>query len=300
MLINALFLIWFLASLGAVGFIIYKKFPQLANLDVAVLPEEKFERKKYEIVTRRVRQNGMEFGKKIGGKLKPVDNFWRQIQLKFRIYVGKIERLMHHEEMAKNAKEILEMTQEERSEKITALLKSGNNNLVSKNFDLAEQDFISAIKLDSKLSEAYRGLGETYLAKGSIEEGKQTLDYVLYLEPDNDSIMARLAEIYEEQNDVEKAIEYYQRAVVVNDSLSPRFAHLAVLLLKLGQNEVAKEAACQAVELEPQNPKYLDLMVETAILCQDKKTAEDGFARLRLVNPENTKLLEFKDRINRI
>ncbi len=300
MLINIIFSIIILVCLAILGFVVYKKLPQLSNLDVETLPQEKFARKKREIVSRRTQDSSRLFGKKLGQKLRPIDRFWRELQLKFRIYVGKIERLMHHEEMQKTKQEHSALTQEERTEKLNTLLRTGEQNLQLHNWEQAEQAFIAAIKLDAKLAGAYRGLGETYLGKGAIDEAKQTLDFVLHLEPDNDAVMVKLAEIYEEQNDTEKAIDYYQRAVVANDSLSPRFAHLADLLLKVNHPEVAREAVIQAVELEPQNPKYLDLMIETAILCQDKKLAEDGYQRLRAVNPENSKLFDFKDRINKI
>ena len=70
-------------------------------------------------------------------------------------------------------------------------------------------------------------------------------------------MLVKLAEIEEEEGGTQAAIGYYQQAVLLNDSFSPRFYHLAELLVKVGQPEVAKEAALQAVELEPQNPNPL-------------------------------------------
>jgi hypothetical protein len=80
--------------------------------------------------------------------------------------------------------------------------------------------------------------------------------------------------------------------------LSSRFYHLAELLIKADHPEIAKESIIQAVELEPKNPKYLDLMTETGILCGDKVLADTGFQELRLVNPQNNKLESFQARIN--
>ena len=72
------------------------------------------------------------------------------------------------------------------------------------------------------------------------------------------------------------------------------------LLVKIGQPEAAREAALGAIELEPQNPKYLDLLAEVAILCRDKALAERAYNDLRLVNPENNKLADLRERINLI
>jgi len=286
--------------LGVIGFMIWKKLPQLSNLDVENLPQERFSRKKNEIISKRIEVKTKEAKVKLDQKLRPLSKFWGQWQLKFRIYVGKIERLLHHEQMIKTKQEQSLLTPQQQETKLKNLIQEGEQNLKFNKFDQAEQAFIAAIKMDIKAAGAYRGLGEVYLNKGSIEEAKQTFDFLLQLEPENDAVMVKLAEIAESQNNLDEAIEYYQRAVVTNDSLSPRFAHLAELLLKVNQPSVAKEAAFQAVELEPQNPKYLDLLIETAILCQDKNLANQAYQSLRLVNPENSKLSDFKDRINKI
>jgi tetratricopeptide (TPR) repeat protein len=297
---NILFIIIILTCLGVIGFVIWKKLPQLSNLDVENLPQEKFSRKKHEIISKRIEVKSKEARAKLGEKLRPLDRIWRNFQLKFRIYVGKIERLLHHEQMVKSKQEQSLLTPQEKENKLKGLIQDGEQNLRSGNFEQAESAFIAAIKMDVKAAGAYRGLGEVYLNKGSVEEAKQTFAFLLQLEPENDAVMVKLAEIAESQNNLDEAIEYYQRAVVSNDALSPRFAHLAELLLKVGQPIVAKEAVLQAVELEPQNPKYLDLLIETAILCQDKNLAGEAYQSLRLVNPENFKLSEFKDRINKI
>lgn len=298
MLINILFLLVTLACLGVVGFIVWSKVPQISNLDTANLPQEKTNRKKNEIILRRLDIKSNETKQKLGKKLKPLQTIWGQFQLKFRIYVGKIERLLHHEQMIKTKQEHSQLSSEELNNKIKSLIQEGNQYLEVGSYDQAEQAFIGAIKIDAKSADAYRGLAETYLRRGAREEARQTFIFLLQLEPNNDAVMVRLAQMAEEDNEVDQAIEYYQLAVVANDALSPRFAHLADLLLKVGQNEVAKEAIMQAVELEPQNPKYLDFLLETAILCQDKKLAIDAFSKLRMSNPENSKLPDFKYRID--
>ena len=97
-----------------------------------------------------------------------------------------------------------------------------------------------------------------------------------------------------------EAIQYLEQAIVLNDALSPRFYYLAELLLKTGQPATALEAVRSAIALEPKNPKYLDLLLETAILVNDKDLAEQTFSELRLVNPANQKLAGFKERIDKI
>jgi tetratricopeptide (TPR) repeat protein len=299
-MLNIFFLLIIILAIGVIGFLVIRKFPHLANLDLHNLPEEKIYQKKREIINKRIEKSSNLLKNKIVKMLVPVGKIWGKLQLQFRIYVGKIERLLHHEQVLKTKQKTKTVNKEENQQKIEQLISSGEQQLNAGNFDQAEEIFISAIKIDPKSAAAYRGLGDTYLAKNSIEEAMQTYKFLIKMEPDDDSVLVKLAEIAEGQGNLQEAIEHYQHAVLVNDSFSPRFYHLAELLVKVGQPEVATESILQAVELEPQNPKYLDLLIEIAIICGNKDLALKGYGELRLVNPENQKLSSFKDRIYKI
>lgn len=287
--------------LGALGYLVIRKFPQLSNLDVDNLPMEKEFRKKQEILDKRIEEQEKRLRQKLAGYMKPLRRGWGLFQLQFRIYVGKIERLWHHEERLRKIEDPEpEPVAEDQQQKLASILSSAAGRLKSGDFSEAEALFISAIKLDQKSVEAYRGLADTYLAQDSLEEAKQTYQFLLHMVPGDDNVMVKLADIAERQQNIEEAVSYYQQAVVANDSLSPRFYHLAELLLKLGQPEVAREAIIQAVELEPKNPKYLDLLIETVILCGDKDLAKEAYNELRMVNPDNQKLAVFREKINNL
>ena len=293
------FLVIILLGLALVGFVVIRKFPQVSNLDVNNLPQEKISRKKQEIISRRIEEQSKAFKAKSEKLFIPLRKMWGQLQLKFRIYVGKIERLWHHEQVYKQKVES-KVSPEEAEQKINQLITEGEQCLQLNQFDRAEEKFIAVIKLNNRVAAAYRGLGDAYFARELLEEARETYRFVLQLEPEDDSVLVKLAGIAESQGDLEEAIEYYQKAVLINDSLSPRFAKLVDLLVKIGQPEAAREAALGAIELEPQNPKYLDLLAEVAILCRDKALAERAYNDLRLVNPENNKLADLRERINLI
>lgn len=277
-------------------YVVARKFPQLARLDVENLPFEKEHRKKREILGKRIATREERLKKGIVGSLSPVRKWWGRFQLQFRIYVGRIERLWHHEERLK--KRSHPEKEEVNEKKVEQLLGEGKRSLENTQLAEAEALFIAAIKADQHSTEAYRGLADTYLAQGALDEARQTYQFLLHLTPTDDMVMVKLADIAELQEKWDEAVFYYQQAAVVNDSLSPRFYHLAELLLKLGQPEVAREAIVQAVELEPKNPKYLDLLIETVILSGDKNAALQAYEELRMVNPDNQKLVSFKERIS--
>jgi len=282
------------------GFVIVPKIARLANLDVNNLPEEIEQKKKKEIIYKRLESKGQEFGKKIIKRFSFLQKFWLFIQNRFRSLVFRIEKLWHHEETLR--KKIMDktMTTEDKENKINNIIREAEGFFAVQNYDKAEELYIAALRLNPKSVTVYRGLGDTYFAKKAYNEAVETYKFLLGLNKDDDNVLMKLGEIKELQNKLDEAIGYYQQASVLGDSLSPRYFHLAELLLKVNQPEVAKEAVKEACDLEPKNPRYLDLLIETAIICGDKLLAEKTFEELRLVNPNNNKLIDFKERITKL
>jgi len=60
------------------------------------------------------------------------------------------------------------------------------------------------------------------------------------------------------------------------------------------------EAIQQALDIEPQNPRYVDNFIETSIILKRKDLAEEGYKQLRMINPDNQKLEVFRQRIDEI
>jgi len=333
------FLFVLLLSLGLMVYIVVSKFPQLRSLDIGNLPQEKEFRMKREMIDKRIVEKGKKLKEKFEKYLNPLNKIWGKLQLKFRIYVGKIKRMMHHEEELKKEdggkvkikyennieevkgrnifeekkieektdnkkktvvraiRNVVNIKKESVEEKISSLLQEAEKNFQMQNYEKAEEKFIAVIKLDQTNPASYRGLADTYLVLNSLEEARQTYKFVLKLEPDDDSVMVKMAEIAESQGDIEEAIEYYQKAILVNDTLAPRFYHLARLLHQIEQDETAKEAILQAVDIDSNNIDYLDLLLQIAIILFDNNLAQDSYNELRALDPENVKLDSYKEKI---
>lgn len=283
-------------SLGVIIVILIRKFPQLVHLDITALPAEKEARRKKELIDQRIKEQSRHLQIVWLERLRPLLQLWKNMQLRFRQYVGRIQKLWYHEQVSQVVQGDAPL-EEDKEVKFTALVQNAEQYLGSGQFDKAEEFFIAAIKINQSSAVAYRGLADTYLAQGSIEEAEQTYRFLLHLNPTDDNIMVKLGDIAESQGKFEEAIEYYQQAVIANDSLSPRFYHLGELFLKIKQPQIAKEALVAALELEPKNPKYLDLLAEIAILCRDKSLALKMYNDLHLVNPHNQKLENLRARI---
>lgn len=295
-----IFPIIILLALCAVGYVVVPKLPQLANVDTQHLPAEREARKKKELLLNRIEVEARAARERWQKRLTPLKGVWELAQLKFRQYVARVERLWRHEQSVKKRFEKSRLSETEKTDQLTDLIRAGESALASEHFDKAEEHFIAAIKLDTKSIPAYRGLADTYVAEGSNSEAEETYRFLFKLDSTNDAVAVKLGELAALKNNLQEAIEWYQQAALLNDSLSPRFYRLAELLLQVKEPQTAREAILSAVALEPKNPKYLDLLIETAILAGDKNLAAESFQELRLVNPDNQKLVQFKERIEKM
>lgn len=283
-----------LLSLAVIIFVIIRKFPQLSLLDVESIPEVKMERKKEEILRKKVEEKMVGFGKRQEKFWRPLFQKLKELQLVFRKYVGRVQKIVLDSE--RKLKKMRTTTSEARIG-ATALLKEAEKAGEQKDWELAEKKYIEAIRLDPKNQDAYFGLGCAYFAKNELDDAEEAFIYLTRLNPQHDGGLVKLAEIAEERGNIEKAIEYYEKSLLVEDGKATRFIKIAELMLSIDKFDTAQEAVKQAVELEPQNPKYLDMLVEVSIKCGDKPSAEDAFQRLRMVNPENQKLEVLRGRI---
>jgi hypothetical protein len=109
-------------SLVTILVIIIRKFPQITRVDVATLPLEKEARKKKEIIEKRVEEHSQELKKTWQQRLEPFRKLWGRVQLKFRVYVGHIEKLWYHEHAKKIVNPEEELTPDQQEEKFSSLI----------------------------------------------------------------------------------------------------------------------------------------------------------------------------------
>lgn len=131
----------------------------------------------------------------------------------------------------------------------------------------SEKIFLDIIANDSKNVGAYEGLTEIYQANKDEEAEKEILKFLLKLNPTNFAkYIFRLAEIAFANKDYEEAVTLVSR------------------LLKKG-----------AVE-----PKYLDFLIESAIISKQRKIGWSALRILQKINPENGKIEDFEERLRNL
>lgn len=150
--------------------------------------------------------------------------------------------------------------------KIQLLLKRGRGALTD-DLELAEQCFLDVITLDPRNLESYEALLHIYLSKKQVQEAIELLDFLVKLNP----------------------------------ASSGRYLfEVAGALLRAEDKAGAWQYGVQAVSFEPTNPKYLDFLIELAILEEHKREGGKYLEKLREVNPENGKIDEFERRLGEL
>ncbi len=300
-----------LFSLTVIIVVVARKFPQLTLLDVESIPEVKMGKKKDELLKKRAEKEAQANEQKQKEMLKPAFGKLKEVQVWFRKTVLSVyKKTLDKVETKKNSRRtVLSSTPSDQnqvkednnlSDDIKKILEVGNKSLQEDDLEIAEDKFISVIRLDPKNSDAYFGLASVYIKKEEWEEASDTLGYLLKINPDNVKVLLALAGVYENKDDLEKAIECYEKAVIADDSQAEIFAKVGELLLDINQCDNALEAMRQASELEPENQDYLDKLVDISVKCGNKELADEYYQKLRMLDPENSRLAILRGKIDSV
>ena len=151
--------------------------------------------------------------------------------------------------------------------RINELLGEAEELIKRNDYEGGEKKLIEIINLDNKNIEAFKKLGSLYLERKSFNEAKETFKHVLKLTEGKESeIYFGLSLVYKEMGD-------FINALANTNS---------------------------ALELEPNNPRYLDTLLDISIINKDKVLALGAYKKLKEVNSENQKLSELKKQIDEL
>jgi tetratricopeptide (TPR) repeat protein len=205
-------------------------------------------------------------------RLKRIRSKWFLGLIKLLSPLGRIiksraikiyDRALHLEKQYKEMKPKKEAAPDV---KLETLLEEAEKLVEDENWKEAEQKYLQAIGLDYKNSASYEGLGDVYLNKKEFKEAKETFEFVAKLNPGKASVYVSLTEAALGLGDIDKAIEYLSTAL----------------------------------EIEPNNPKHLDFLIEVGIMGKNYRVARNALDKLREVNPENQKIKDFEIRLKKL
>ncbi len=263
---------WGIFAIGLIAafVIVGRKFSLLANIDVDEIQTEKNNQLKQQIIANQLKRRFSHWGLFFARLIKPVSRFLRNSFDWIYDRLNAWQRSQAHKDA---------LIGEEIGKRIEVLLAEAEALVKDERFDAAEKKYIEIIGLDSHNFTAFRELGEVYLRNQSLNEARQTFEHALELKkksapadkesaPDLEAAHTHylLAQVHEEAGDLNKAMIQLKRAL----------------------------------KIEENSPRYLDRLIEVSIMKKDKIAALDAYKKLETVNPENQKLVAFKQRIQEL
>lgn len=260
---NIIPLIIILACLVIIIMIVSKKFSILANIDIENIPQEKEAKIKEQIISNRLKRNVIKWS----SKLIVVTKFLGSKISAFSKWAYK--KLHDIRDDYKSERKIRSKGSvdiaKEMHEQIEELIKE-------EQYEMAEKKLIELIGLNSKDLLAFEKLANLYFEEKNYGDAKQTYEHLLKLTEDIEEY-SNEAEIYFNLSLISKSTEDYPEAL---------------------------ENIKKALKIHPNNPRFLDTMLEISIINKDKIAAMDAYKSLEKANPENQKLKEFKKQIKEL
>jgi len=292
---NIIAIILIVICLAIIGVIIVKKLPFLANFDIGSIPEEKEADTKTKIMEDRLQRKT----KQVMGKLQPViTKSTSTLTDKIKGFYENLKKLEEQYKKKTLKKEELSTQKEvdDFEKKIDKTLKEADDYIDEENFEDAEKKFIEIISQEPKNVEAYRGLGNLYFLQKNYEDAKQTFEHLLKLNQTDDMAYAKLGSIAIEEGDLARAKDIFKQSIDLQGK-AVHYFELAEVNHKMEDYKEAINNLEKALELEPKNPKYLDLLITISIIDKKRLKAQKALNQLREINPDNQKIEEFEAEI---
>ncbi|MEN9558351.1 MAG: hypothetical protein RL141_720 [Candidatus Parcubacteria bacterium] len=275
-------------TVGVMGVVLWRHWKEIRLLDPATIKAEQERQVRERIVRQR-------FDRRLRHLLAPVNRFGRLAGSRMvQAYQSWEQRLSHTAGAMHRDGGIDPFI----PGPLRDLLDEASAHLKKRAWAPAERLYLEVLKQDSRQLQAYRGLGELYMAQGMFAQAKETLLFLEQIQGCDDACYANLAAIAEAEKNMGEAEAMRKRAVDVAPQQALRHAELAAFYLAHGSPEYAWASAVRATDLEPGNPRSLELSIEAAILIRDREEAERRYEQLRPLVRDRQALQSLREKID--
>jgi len=294
-MLDILFIILIIVSIGYIIFIIIKKFPKLININVNNLPDFQNKKMKEEILKKRIINRFNKIKKGIKNISSPLNDDFKKYLKDSYSKLKKIEQ-----ELKNKSVEKLD-TKLDKSKLIEDIIIDSKQYISNQEYKKAETKLLDALDIDSYNQEVYRILADVYTKQKEYKQAKETLQYLLKLTHNNDdAVFSSLGDLAKERGNLKEAEEEYLKSISLSSDNYLYFISLAEIYLELEEYNYALETAQRALVLSSNNPKILDFLINVSIIIQDKELSLKYLDKLNEVNPDNNKITEFNERIDNL
>jgi len=283
MLINLIILGVIIICLGVIVFIIIKKFPQLKSLDISTVAREKEKATKNKILVDRLKRKTAK-GREV--LLKGLIPSWAKFSGSLKNLYQKAQDL--EKKYKREETQSVPVGSPEFKKNIDQLLEEAAELYKKEEIEEAEKKYIEIISLAPQAKKAYKGLGDLYFKQKEYKQALETYKFVLKLD------LQGSEEVTKEEDG--KEIKTFSNSIELADD----YVDLGEVAMAMENYKLAVENFKKAVQLEPNNPRNLDLLIEASINVKNKVLAVEALNSLKRINPENQKLKEYGEEIDKM
>jgi tetratricopeptide (TPR) repeat protein len=175
---------------------------------------------------------------------------------------------------------------------------------------LHRQPPLKQIDINQQITSKFQEV-QQLIADGENEKAEDICISIVELNPRNVQVYEILTDIYLERKEYKKAREVCKYLIKIlakgGDGVVGEKHRLANSYSNLGwtyqlenKYNFALTNYRKAVDLEPSNPRFLDLLLKISIILKNKDLATEVFNDLRQADPDNQKLAEIKEEIKNL
>ena len=170
--------------------------------------------------------------------------------------------------------------------------------ITQEEYDKAENEFKTALKLEKECAPAYAGLGIILVNKGDVDGAQKKFEMSIETDPEYDDAHYRLGTIYMEKKEYDKAESSLRAAIRLN----PRNANaFYILARRLAMNDGTVSEAIsmfnRAISMMPLNMQVYTDLGNLYLKSGDKARAINIFERALKVNPNAQNVRTFLSRL---
>lgn len=294
-MLTTIFWLLILAGLLTIVYIYWRNLPKVLVVDQESLPVTKEAAVKKKLIEQRIKRQFVLTLTEAWIKFGP---YWQKISqqvVKFFSLIIAYEEKYRARLLKENFKKKVNQQQY-----IFQVLSVAKALFDQEKFVESEKKFLDVLTLDDHNLEAYQGLAKLYYVQNQFEQAQQTLQFVSRLDPHNVDNLSQLAEVAKARGDLATAIGSWTKVIELKPENIETYFSLAQVYFSQEEFLQAQSILLRAFSLEQNNPRLLDFLIEISILLRDKDNAYRSYLHLKNVNPDNAKLDDFQDRINRL
>ncbi|MFA6526686.1 MAG: hypothetical protein WCT26_04745 [Candidatus Buchananbacteria bacterium] len=277
-----------IVSLALLLRIILRRLPELKVLDISAIPGEKQDKNKISILEAKFLRQKKTADKKISQIVTPAKDYVGSLISKLQDSVNVMEKKY------KRQGEVEEV----RTKSINELFAEAKAGISANDYMQAEKDLIEIISRDKKNAAAYELLFDIYRLTKNYSQAEEIIRYLIKLK----SLKYRKNKNVEplKKEKIEDTEVEVLETMDIDDDLAKYYNDLASIYELMDKKDKALDAYLKANAILPNNPKFLDKVIDLAINVGDKGLAKKTYKRLKEINPENAKLEQFREALEKM